>query len=136
MVAQLATMRSAGEPAARAIGLRSEIPRRTLTGVGSVPEWRMRRLFGVTAFSMVLVGTACSSEQDLRDDCPTANGACPACTADADCVIVSNPCEDSAYCTHVRRAPPLSVTQLGCNHENDKPPASRCGCVQGTCRSK
>lgn len=94
------------------------------------------RALVTAAFVLCLVTAACRGEQQLRDDCPTAGQACPACTADADCVIVSNPCLETASCTSRRREPPLSVAQLGCNGEYDLPPAERCGCVAGVCRSR
>ena len=30
----------------------------------------------------------CKGEQTLKDDCPTAGAACPACTTDDECIIV------------------------------------------------
>jgi hypothetical protein len=79
---------------------------------------------------------SCKGEQELRDDCPSAGGACPACATDADCFILSNPCHESAVCTHRRREPALAVNQIGCNSEYDLPPADKCGCVDAVCRSR
>ena len=79
---------------------------------------------------------SCKGEQTLRDDCPTAGTACPACTGDDECMIVSNECNESASCTHRKREPQLSVNQIGCNAEYDRPPASKCGCVANVCRSR
>jgi hypothetical protein len=79
---------------------------------------------------------ACRGEQELRDDCPSAGNACPACTADADCTIVSNTCLEAATCTSRKREPALAVVQIGCNWEYDAPPAERCGCVAGVCRAR
>lgn len=93
---------------------------------------------GVLLFALVLAGIlACGKgEQELRDDCPTAGTACPACTSDSDCTIVSNPCHETATCTHARREPVLTVNQIGCNSEYDRPPAERCGCVSSVCRTR
>ncbi len=85
---------------------------------------------------VALVLLACRGEQELRDDCPSAGAACPACREDADCVIVSNTCHEVATCTSKTRNPPFAVDQIGCNWEYDRPPAERCGCVAGVCRSK
>jgi hypothetical protein len=90
----------------------------------------------VTAIVIVQGAIACKGEQELKDDCPHSNGACPACSSDNDCVIVSNPCHETASCTHRNRNPPLSVDQIGCSTEYDKPPANRCGCVQNVCRGR
>jgi hypothetical protein len=82
----------------------------------------------------LLALVACRGEQELHDDCPTAGTACPACATDADCIIVSNTCNEGAACTHRHRDPQLSVTQIGCSVEYDRPPAERCGCVDRMCR--
>jgi hypothetical protein len=92
------------------------------------------------AATLVVVGlvaaAGCRGEQELRDDCPTAGGACPTCREDTECVIVSNECHAHAACTHRDRDPPLAVNMIGCNYEYDRPPAERCGCVDGTCRAR
>ena len=76
------------------------------------------------------VGAACSSEQETTP--PHRERRMPACTADADCVIVSNPCGTPPTASRSSRPAAQRDPARGCNHENDKPPASRCGCVQGT----
>jgi len=88
----------------------------------------------VVAAAMILL--ACKGEQELRDDCPSSGTACPPCATDADCIIASNTCHESAVCTHRRREPPIGVNQIGCNSEYDKPPPERCGCVASVCRSR
>jgi hypothetical protein len=92
----------------------------------------MRVLLG----SFLVLLAACRGEQDLRSDCVADGGACPACTTDSDCIIVSNACYATANCTHRRREPPLAVTQIGCNQEYDVPPPERCGCVSSVCRAR
>jgi hypothetical protein len=79
---------------------------------------------------------ACAGTQDLANDCPDADGACPPCSAHEECVVVSNPCHDTAWCTHVDRDPPLAVNQIGCNLEHEVPPDSACGCVRGACAAR
>lgn len=86
--------------------------------------------------AMVALAPACRGEQDLRSDCVANPGACPACTIDGDCTIVSNTCYATANCTHRRRVPPLSVTEIGCDQEYDAPPPERCGCVNAVCRAR
>lgn len=94
-------------------------------------------LSGLAGAGLVLL--ACGlprGEQELKDDCPTSGPACPPCTTDDDCVIVSNTCNSSAVCTHRKRQPTLSVTQIGCDSEYDRPPPAKCGCVQSVCRTR
>jgi hypothetical protein len=79
---------------------------------------------------------ACKGEQELKDDCPSAGGACPLCASDSECVIVSNPCHETATCTHARREPKLVANSIGCGAEYDVPPAESCGCVANVCRSR
>lgn len=95
-----------------------------------------RLLNAWVGFALAGLLAACHGEQRLTDDCPTAGTACPACTSDSDCIIASNACHEYATCTHLRREPPMSVNQIGCNDEYDKPPAERCGCVERVCRSR
>lgn len=71
------------------------------------------RGFVIVGFVLGFVVAACRGEQELRDDCPTAGQACPACTTDADCEIVSNTCLETASCTSRTREPPLVVAHLG-----------------------
>jgi hypothetical protein len=79
--------------------------------------------------------SACGKgEQRLKDDCPESGRACPKCTSDADCFIVSNLCSELAYCTHRRREPPLAADDATCSVEHERPPADRCGCVGEICR--
>ena len=102
---------------------------------------RAHRLAGLTLFVvLVAAGVAgCRTTQTLNADCvaaPNADATCPTCTADSDCVIVSNPCHDSAACTHRKRKPELAVTLIGCNRENIVPPPESCGCVAGACKPR
>lgn len=96
----------------------------------------MRIVHLVAPLGALVVLGACRGEQELRDDCPTAGAACPACTKDEDCAIVSNPCHASATCTSRARTPTLAVNQIGCNLEYDVPPAEHCGCIAGVCRAR
>lgn len=95
----------------------------------------MRARAVVLGIASVLL-VACRGEQELHDDCPTAGSACPACTRDEECGIVSNACHAHATCTSRARKPTLAVDQLGCSLEYDVPPAERCGCVAGVCRAR
>jgi hypothetical protein len=99
------------------------------------PVWLFRSLFVAVALSAVL---ACHGEQELHSDCVKSPDVCPPCTTDAECIIVSNECHESAACTHRDRDPPLAVNQIGCSSEleYDRPPPERCGCARNVCRAK
>ena len=79
---------------------------------------------------------SCRGEQELHSDCLENPGACPARSADTDCIIVSNECHPNAYCTHHDRDPPLAVNMIGCNYEYDRSPAWKCGCVEAVCQTQ
>jgi hypothetical protein len=72
---------------------------------------------------------------DLRSDDPELD-MCPACTTDAECSWVGNPCTDAVYCAH--KDAPLAVIAIGCSKamEYRWPSEADCGCVEGACRSR
>lgn len=84
-------------------------------------------------FATILATSSCLGLQDVRDHCLEAPDNCPPCQLDNECVIVSNPCHETAHCTH--RDTHLSVNQIGCNLEYDVPSDDVCRCVEGLCRS-
>lgn len=84
---------------------------------------------------VVIVHVGCASallgEQKLVSWCE--RGECSPCSSDDECVVRSNPCEESAYCAH--RDADVITTALGCNGERGVPPDSRCTCQSGACRA-
>jgi hypothetical protein len=71
--------------------------------------------------------------QELVSGCLNDPMLCPACGSDADCVIVSNACHETASCAH--REANVAVTQEGCSQEHD-PPDDRCACLGNICQAE
>ena len=83
-----------------------------------------------------LLLAACSLPQQLASPCvgmPVSANTCPACTTDADCAIISNPCHEAASC--VPKAAFWAVDAIGCDFEH-APTTSTCGCVNSVCQKK
>ena len=76
---------------------------------------------------------SCSVEQDIIDICVEEKDKCSACFESSDCVIVSNPCHEYAYCAH--KDSEVMVNSIGCNFEYDVPKDSSCKCINNICKS-
>lgn len=89
------------------------------------------RIFGLL---LALALASCGmGPQELVDTCLRDGVNCPPCTSNADCVIASNLCHETASCVH--RELNYGVTQEGCSLEHD-PPEERCSCIESVCRSE
>jgi hypothetical protein len=86
----------------------------------------------------VLLG-ACSGTptQSLTSPCVDqpatgALGACPPCQTDADCKILSNPCDLTAYCVHNNSN--WQVTASTCPDDKKyRPTPQSCRCLANRC---
>ena len=83
------------------------------------------------------VHSGCQGDQQIRRFCAASTDAgdagpvaCPACTTDEDCVLISNPCQDVGYCAP--RSVGLHVTQEGCLFEREVP-TRPCACFERNC---
>lgn len=98
-------------------------------------QLRRPALLALLALFLAATGvlSGCFGLQEVRDHCLEDNANCPPCQLDSECVIVSNPCHETAHCTH--RDTNLSVDQIGCNYAYDVPSDDVCRCRSGICRS-
>jgi hypothetical protein len=90
----------------------------------------MRVQSSIGFVALLLIACAgCLGQQRLLDGC--GESECRPCADDADCVIIGNPCSDTAVCEH--RDSPHAVTQEACDLEYEPPPDADCVCRDGAC---
>jgi hypothetical protein len=93
-----------------------------------------RMLLTTAALALGFLLVSCGHKQELKSYCLEDPANCPSCSVDADCVIVSNPCHDSAMCSH--KDAHLATTMEGCSFENEVPDASECICKDAVCQAR
>ena len=92
------------------------------------------RFFWLTFAVLLACGTPTQSLTSPCVSMPTTGnlGACPACQTDADCKILSNACETTAYCVHNNSN--WVVSQTTCpDNEKFRPTPQSCRCLANLC---
>jgi hypothetical protein len=90
--------------------------------------------------AVILVGCTGTPQQYLTSPCvgmaATQPGdACPPCTTDSDCQILSNLCEASAFC--VNKTSNWTTSPLTCSTSAQYlPNTTPCGCTHAICVAK
>jgi hypothetical protein len=87
-------------------------------------------------FAVLLLVSCGAPMQSLDSPCKQPNPAfgCSGCDVDTDCAIISNPCNEAAIC--VPSAGQWAITAQACRYPHQVPPASSCGCVEGSCQAR
>lgn len=94
------------------------------------------RVFWLT-FAVLFTACSGSPAQSLTSPCvsqPATGviGACPPCQTDADCKILSNPCEVTSYCVHNNSN--WTVSQTTCAEDKKfRPTPQSCRCLANVC---
>lgn len=97
---------------------------------------RRMRVFWVVC--VVLVAGCGSRNQALVAPCvgkPATGslGDCPSCTTDADCKVLSNPCEPSAYCVHKDSSWMVNSQRTCSEQQLYTPNLMSCRCLGNIC---
>jgi hypothetical protein len=84
----------------------------------------------IAILSLLVLATC--GDQELLAYCDQEGLDCPPCSSNAECVVLSNACHETASCVH-RDDDTVAVTMDGCNWSYDVPPDSECVCTESVC---
>jgi len=90
------------------------------------------RLLAIAIAGLLLFAGCRSAE--VRNFCLEAEGNCPPCASNAECVFAGNSCTETVFCVRSGSAP--AVIQIGCSEalEYSWPDPEECACIDSVCR--